>query len=1315
LGLLFLATPWLAADNGTSEENLDEILQRYVEALGGSEALARVQSLKMTGPVTAPTYDGQALWEWARPNQLRIELLVNDSRLVSCYDGQEGWLMIPEGTNASGTRIPPSILTLNAVQLQDMMEAAEGFLYSFEDSNQMELIGRVSLSEGDAYKIKVLRPTGDIDYVYIDARTFYLVRTEKTRDRYEGPGTIILNASRHKTVGDITIPFHTETIQPDGSTYVAKIMTVSPNAEVKTCERPPLMPFPPRGKAVKPKIRLGTREIQAIDSETRIAVYLGPPENPGEPEIQYFYPVVIDYKEAFAENLVKLTCSLFPNCTPTKTFASAGEFDLFIEATYTSRPSVKYYFGNGLTANSLLALSFETKLTVRDPKGSLVDVIRSTSTAVTEQPIVWSAESAARAKAERALKGSLQNLGPKTAASTHLLRYLEELRRHRARPPNLGLKVSFDDSLGALPNEWLDAGEEAKVHVEIDNKGPGPAYDLEITTTSTNSQVRIQEPMRIAHLPPGERTTLSLNIVGGLTLREGLTTLKIDLEEGRGYNARPVLLDIGCLELRKPKLEIVDITLNDRLPSGIGDGDSQPGSGETIQALVRMRNSGLGAASHVLLMLNSDLPGLELVQSTAILPLIPVNEVRDASFRFRMPIVVTADELKLELSATETRGTDVAAASLSRKWPIRIKSPKIELIYQLFDRNSPESRGNRDGEANNGERLELALALSNHGDLQADDASLSIEPLVDIELTPSGLNFGEVPAGTITPEKRVIVDIPRWYPQGRSAEQLELRAIITQRHFPASQEQVAVDFRLSEPLLKAILHSSSQVTVGHTEEIVLQIYNDGNLDANGTGLEISTDFDGLTLLDESEVPRSPLRIDLGDIPARGSPSPRIPIRLRARRSTSSGKAPIKLVITENQFGPFEQSLPITILEQEAQRVSSTPDAPPTAPPLPTRIKPNVRFLDYPQGVAAITSDIVLRFRIEHIDEIIDLRLTRNDSSVAVGKPTEIVPASPSSPGNVTYSVPVSLQRGQNHFVLETLSSGGLSGTATLTLEYGTVATWVAIIGISDYEDPKLADLSYAEDDAAAIYRYYRSRGIPEDHLFTLLNSNATARNIKGLLGTQLRSLASRTDDTVIIYFAGHGTREIDSASSDGDGYSRYLLPYDADLSDLFGTALRREDLDIIFHRLRSEHIVFILDSCFSGGGRSIPMPYQASQAAPNALPRDSLRRPSKGLVVLSAAGPGEPALEGGRRETVEGVRKEPPGSDDIPHGVFTHYLLEGLRGAADSNNDGDVDTNELHSFVWTRVQQATGGSQNPSIEAGGQVVVGWSAEWQATE
>lgn len=226
--------------------------------------------------------------------------------------------------------------------------------------------------------------------------------------------------------------------------------------------------------------------------------------------------------------------------------------------------------------------------------------------------------------------------------------------------------------------------------------------------------------------------------------------------------------------------------------------------------------------------------------------------------------------------------------------------------------------------------------------------------------------------------------------------------------------------------------------------------------------------------------------------------------------------------------------------------------------------------------------------------------------------------------------------------------------------------------------PHIRKLEYAVNDAAALKGYFKEHlGIPNENLFILTEQNATKSNILSLLGTQIRRKASK-DDTVIIFYAGHGASETDPLDPDQDGLEKYLLPYDARIDDLFSTAISMKDITTIFQRMRADRIIFIADTCYSGasGGRSLLVSNTRATLSDKFLERISQ---GKGRVIITACSANE-------------VSKE---DDNLKHGVFTYYLLEGLKGKADLDEDGLISVSEIFSYLSRTVPKASGFDQHP--------------------
>ncbi len=78
-------------------------------------------------------------------------------------------------------------------------------------------------------------------------------------------------------------------------------------------------------------------------------------------------------------------------------------------------------------------------------------------------------------------------------------------------------------------------------------------------------------------------------------------------------------------------------------------------------------------------------------------------------------------------------------------------------------------------------------------------------------------------------------------------------------------------------------------------------------------------------------------------------------------------------------------------------------------------------------------------------------------------------------------------------------------------------------------------------------------------------------------------------------------------------------------------------------------------------------------------------------------------------------KREPSGAnevsgedDKLQHGVFTYFLLEGLRGKADKDRDGIITVDEVYRYVSREVPRATRQEQHP-VKKGiveGQLILG---------
>lgn len=107
-------------------------------------------------------------------------------------------------------------------------------------------------------------------------------------------------------------------------------------------------------------------------------------------------------------------------------------------------------------------------------------------------------------------------------------------------------------------------------------------------------------------------------------------------------------------------------------------------------------------------------------------------------------------------------------------------------------------------------------------------------------------------------------------------------------------------------------------------------------------------------------------------------------------------------------------------------------------------------------------------------------------------------------------------------------------------------SWAVVIGINDYQHPRVPKLRYAVNDARSVEAALLSQGFRRERILRLVDGQATKSRIEEALGDRLRQQVGR-EDRVLVFFAGHGmTVRLRSGEEEG-----YLIPVDGDPSRLF--------------------------------------------------------------------------------------------------------------------------------------------------------------------
>jgi hypothetical protein len=224
----------------------------------------------------------------------------------------------------------------------------------------------------------------------------------------------------------------------------------------------------------------------------------------------------------------------------------------------------------------------------------------------------------------------------------------------------------------------------------------------------------------------------------------------------------------------------------------------------------------------------------------------------------------------------------------------------------------------------------------------------------------------------------------------------------------------------------------------------------------------------------------------------------------------------------------------------------------------------------------------------------------------------------------------------------------------------TPRIWAIIAGVTSCMT--MQQLRYPDDDAYRMYAFLKSPeggALSDDQVKVLVEEDATQANIINSMKEVFWKAGK--NDLIIFFFSGHGVKGA-FLPTDFDGYEHKLL---------------HKDVADILAKSPARHKLCIADACHSGSlliAKGYPVAIEDYY--------EQLSKSEGGTALLMSSTSEETSLE----------------SKGLRQGVFSHFLLRGLKGEADFDNDGMVRIGELFRFVGDNVKSYTAFRQTPVLK-----------------
>ena len=151
---------------------LEDVVAKCIEASGGQKAYKAVNTLKITAKMHVQGMELPIIAYVKRPLMGRIEVIFQGMKIITAFNEATGWSINPMQGETEAKKMPEDIY----VRLKEGLDIDHDFIDYQQKGHTLELMGKEELDGTPVYKIKMMKKSGNLKYMFIDAEYFLVVK-----------------------------------------------------------------------------------------------------------------------------------------------------------------------------------------------------------------------------------------------------------------------------------------------------------------------------------------------------------------------------------------------------------------------------------------------------------------------------------------------------------------------------------------------------------------------------------------------------------------------------------------------------------------------------------------------------------------------------------------------------------------------------------------------------------------------------------------------------------------------------------------------------------------------------------------------------------------------------------------------------------------------------------------------------------------------------------------------------------------------------------------------------------------------------------
>ncbi|HRD57513.1 MAG TPA: hypothetical protein PK504_05660 [Ferruginibacter sp.] len=159
-------------------QTADEVIAKYVAAMGGAEKLNAINTVKMEGSINAQGMDIPITITTLNKKGMRMDIDVMGTTGYQVMNTTKAWRFFP----FNGDTDPVEMTETEFKSGKEQMDLTDKLLHAKELGYKIEYAGKEEVDGAPAFKLKVINPAGEESFTFIDEKTSFKVKQVSKRD-----------------------------------------------------------------------------------------------------------------------------------------------------------------------------------------------------------------------------------------------------------------------------------------------------------------------------------------------------------------------------------------------------------------------------------------------------------------------------------------------------------------------------------------------------------------------------------------------------------------------------------------------------------------------------------------------------------------------------------------------------------------------------------------------------------------------------------------------------------------------------------------------------------------------------------------------------------------------------------------------------------------------------------------------------------------------------------------------------------------------------------------------------------------------------